>query len=85
MKVKELLQLLSGADPEAQVILQKDGAGNDYSPLDAVDTQAVYLPKTTWSGEVYRSAWTAAEADMSEEDWRELLSGPRSVVLGPVN
>jgi hypothetical protein len=85
MKVKELIVLLSGVNPEAEVILQKDAEGNGYSPLSGVDTQAVYVPESTWSGEVYDLGWTAEEAGMEEEAWKLLQEEPSCVVLYPVN
>lgn len=85
MKVKELIEALAGADPEAEVILQKDAEGNGYSPLDAVDHDAVYVPESTWSGEVFSMHWTAEDACMDKEEWAEITSKPRCVVLAPVN
>jgi hypothetical protein len=85
MKVKELIEELSKLDPESQVILQKDAEGNGYSPLYAVDGDAVYLPDSTWSGDVYSTNWTADDADMDAEEWAETLKKPRCVVLAPVN
>lgn len=85
MKVRELLAALVGADPEAEVILQKDGEGNGYSPLHAVDDEAVYVPDSTWSGDVYSLSWSADDAGMSEEEWRRITAKPRCVVLAPVN
>lgn len=51
MKVKELIEELSKMDGEREVILQKDGEGNGYSPLYDLDAGA-YVPDTTWSGDV---------------------------------
>ena len=85
MKVKELIEELSKLDPESQVILQKDAEGNGYSPLYAVDGDAVYLSDSTWSGDVYSTNWTADDADMDAEEWAEMLKKHRCVVLAPVN
>jgi hypothetical protein len=85
MKAKELIEALSAADPEAEVILQKDAEGNGYSPLHCADTEAVYVPDNTWSGAVYSLNWTADDAAMSEEEWAEIAKKPRCVVLAPVN
>jgi hypothetical protein len=70
---------------DAEVILQKDGEGNGYSPLYEVDGEAVYVAETTWSGTVYSTAWTANDADMDKEEWAEILAKPRCVVLAPTN
>lgn len=85
MKVRELLAALSEADPDAEVIMQKDAEGNGYSPLAVVDLEAVYVPDTTWSGEVLSLSWTAYDADMEQSEWDEMRARPRCVVLAPVN
>jgi hypothetical protein len=85
MKVKELIEALSAAHPEAEVILQKDAEGNGYSPLHCADTEAVYVPESTWSGEVYSLSWSAEDAGMDGDEWQEVSSKPRCVVLAPVN
>ena len=85
MKVKELIEALASCDPEAEVILQKDAEGNGYSPLHAVDHEAVYFPDSTWSGHVYSTTWSADDACKSEEEWQDILRKPRCVVLAPVN
>ncbi len=85
MKVKQLIEILSAFDPESKVILQKDGEGNGYSPLAGADNNAVYIPRTTWWGEVYHTTWDAYDAGMTEEEWSEILQRPRCVVLFPVN
>ena len=51
MKVRELIEELSKLNPEFDVIMQKDGEGNSYSPCAGVDITH-YMPETTWSGEV---------------------------------
>lgn len=85
MKVKELLAALAEASPEAEVILQKDAEGNDYSPLEGVDGNAIYVPTNTWTGIVYSLKWTASDADMTEAEWVKTKTNPRCVVLFPVN
>jgi hypothetical protein len=85
MKVKELLAALAEADPEADVILQKDAEGNGYSPLAGADLNAVYMPDSTWSGDVYSMEWTADDACMTAAEWAEMQAKPRCVVLHPVN
>ena len=39
MKLKELKEIIKDMDDESIVILQKDGEGNGYSPLEGVDDQ----------------------------------------------
>lgn len=50
MKVKELIELLSGQDPEREIVLSKDAEGNNYSPLENF-SEGSYTPDTAWSGE----------------------------------
>ena len=85
MTVKDLLEALKDMPPDAEVILQKDGEGNGYSPLSDVDGDAVYVAETTWMGSVYSTAWSASDACMDNDEWAELLKRPRCVVLAPVN
>ena len=85
MRVAELVELLQKLPRTADVILQKDSEGNGYSPLSSVDGNAVYLPESTWHGEVLSTDWSAEDAGMSEDEWAKLKCQPRCVVLCPVN
>jgi hypothetical protein len=85
MKVKELMRLLEKENPESEVILQKDSEGNGYSPLYAVDGDAVYVPASTYSGDVFSLEWSADEACMPEPAWEAMKQQPRCVVLAPTN
>lgn len=85
MTVKELKDAISALPDEMEVILQKDSEGNGYSPLAGADPDAVYVPKTTWFGEVYDTKWTADNAGMTEGDWNQIKSKPRALVLYPIN
>ena len=44
MKVKDMLEILSTLNPNAEVIIQKDSEGNRYSPLKGIYTEKVYVP-----------------------------------------
>jgi hypothetical protein len=85
MLVKDLIEALKDLPPDAEVILQKDGEGNGYSPLSGVDADAVYIAETTWAGEVYSAGWSADDAGVESDEWAEILKRPRCVVLAPVN
>lgn len=85
MLVKDLLEALKDMPPDAEVVLQKDAEGNGYSPLEAVEGDALYVAETTWSGDVYSTEWSAEDACMEETEWEEMLGRPRCVVLAPVN
>jgi hypothetical protein len=80
MKVRELIAELIKLPGESEVILQK------YSPLYCVDGDAIYMAENSYSGEVYSTEeeWDADWSSMEKEDWNEMMSGPRCVVLAPM-
>jgi len=83
LTVKELIEKLKDMPQDAEIIMQKDA---DYSPLSVVDPDALYVPDSTWSGDVYSLDWTAADCCMDEEEWEEMKANhPRCVVLAPIN
>lgn len=75
MKVKELIERLSGFNGELNVILQKDSEGNGYSPLSDADDNGMYVAETTYSGDMY---------DKNDPECTE-LGGENVVVLWPKN
>ena len=85
MNVKELKEAIADLPDEMEVILQKDSEGNGFSPLSDVSANVVYIPDSTWSGDVFSMNWTADDACMSEEEWNDMKSKPRSLLLCPVN
>lgn len=87
MTVKELIDELQKLPSDSLVILQKDAEGNGYSPLHAVDGNAIYQEHTTWHGEVFSADWTADQACWElEDEWeRYKARQPRCCVLAPVN
>lgn len=85
MKVKDLIKELKTYNQEAEIILQKDAEGNGYSPLAGGDNQCVYIPDSTWSGEVHSLLDSADENCMKEDEWQEIKKKGACVVLYPVN
>ena len=85
MKIKELKAAIADLPDDMQVIIQKDGEGNGFSPLEGVDADAVYVPNSPWSGEVFDTNWTADDACMDEGEWDRLMAKPRCLILYPVN
>ena len=85
MTIKELKREIDNLPDDMEVILQKDGEGNGYSPLASADADMVYIPETTWSGEAYAMCWSADDCCLSEDEWKEMKSKPRSLILHPVN
>lgn len=85
MKVSELIAFLEQCDPDREVILQKDGEGNGYSPLSGF-VECAYHPYNDWSGEARLESLTPeliaegySDEDLAyEDDWPV-------VILFPVN
>jgi hypothetical protein len=85
MNVRELKEVIANLPDDMEVVLQKDREGNGYSPLEGADSNAVYIPDSTWSGDVYDMNWTANDACMTNEEWEEIKTLPRTLILYPVN
>lgn len=85
MKIKELKELIENLPDDMEVILSKDSEGNNYSPLSDGDPNMVYIPETTWFGDVYDMGWSAEDACMSDDEWERLNKLDKSLVLWPVN
>lgn len=85
MTVKELKAELKNLPDDMEVILQKDSEGNGYSPLAGADAEAVYVPDSTWSGDVYSMDWSADDACMTDEEWKDIQAKPRALILYPTN
>lgn len=81
----ELKHELADLPDETEIILQKDSDGNGYSPLAGADSNAVYIPESTWGGEVYDLSWSADDADMEDDEWEEIKQRDRVLVLYPIN
>lgn len=52
MNVKQLKEILVDLPDEMEVVLSKDGEGNDFSPLVGYE-EGLYDPDSTWSGRFY--------------------------------
>lgn len=85
MKVKELIEILKNLPKNTQVIMSKDAEGNTFTPLDEVETNNIYVPESSWYGNIYHESWSAEDAMETEEGWNEILKQPRCVVLWPIN
>lgn len=86
MKVRELRELLAGAGDDDEVVLAKDAEGNGYSPL-AGGWAALYVPESTWSGDVYLRELDAEDREQgyTEEDLYDGEDGQLAFVLTPTN
>lgn len=85
MTVKELITILKYIEGDTEIIIQKDSEGNEYSPLSGADSNAVYVPDSTYSGHVYNLAWSAEDANISEDEWKQLKTNKKSLILYPIN
>jgi hypothetical protein len=75
MKVKELIEQLKLMPQDSEVVMSKDGEGNNFSPF-AEMTKCLYEPENTWSGEL------VDEEELDEEPSETCL---RAVCLWPVS
>jgi hypothetical protein len=76
MTVRELIEALQAVDPDMLVVLQEDAEGNGYSPLAGAEP-ALYVARSTWSGEVY------SQNDL--EEYGQPEGGQTAMILWPVN
>lgn len=85
MKVRELIEQLSHADPEADVVLQSDPEGNSFETCEGVDvTKQIYIIDRTGI-DVYRTELTDGmkAAGYEEEDVRDASEGEACIVIYP--
>lgn len=86
MKAKDLIKILS-ANPEAEVVMQRDSEGNGYSPCDGA-WNGHYVPETTWFGEAFLKGPLTADQlkhGFSEEDLTTDSKRQDTIFLVPVN
>lgn len=86
MTVKELRDMLVGLPDDMDVVMSKDGEGNSYSPLSDCNSNCIYIPDSTWSGDVVYMYHGAEGVGMDQEEWEHFIKvNKRSLVLCPVN
>lgn len=75
------------ANPDVELIMQKDAEGNGFCPLSGIDFEVVYVPgEDSWYGECYDKDWTADECCLDEDEWEELKrTNSGYAILFPVN
>ena len=71
MKSHELAKMLL-EQPDVELICQCDSEGNEYSPLSGIEFDVVYVPDTTYRGEVFSKDYTAEDNCMEEDEWEDL-------------
>lgn len=86
LTVGELADYLADQPRDRQIVMAKDAEGNGYSPLSAAE-EAIYVPESTWSGEIYQTPEQIAASDDPEDefDGSGEEGAVRVVLLGPVN
>jgi hypothetical protein len=82
MKVEDLKKMLNNLPDDMEVIIQKDSEGNDFSPLAGAYSNAVYIGNNL-SGDVYFTDHSADDACMDDDEWKQILNKPRSLILYP--
>lgn len=85
MNIKELLELIKDLPDDMEIILQKDSEGNDYSSLAGVDYDCIYIPETSYNGTVYSTELNEEDFGMEKDEWLDIKSNPKVLVLYPVN
>jgi len=83
--VGDLLGYLADEPRDRRIVLASDAEGNRHSPL-AGAWGAMYVPDSTWSGDVYPTE-EEIEADprLDEDEDGAPEGAERVIVLGPVN
>jgi len=79
MNVKELREILKNVDDDVEIVIAKDGEGNDFSPLSGMAT-GEYQMITTWYGDFFGSEI------IGDEDYGQ--PGPnttKAICMWPVN
>lgn len=86
MKVKEFKVLVNTWDDEDEVIMSKDGEGNNFSPFSDCSEQ-IYIPDCTWSGEIRQRELTPEliAQGYTDEDLYHGDNGVNAIVLWPTN
>jgi hypothetical protein len=86
MTVKDLKELIANLPDDMEIVMQKDGEGNEFSPLSGMDSNCYYVPEETWYGKVYSEFFSADDNGLEEEEWQRIKNMiPKALVLFPVN
>lgn len=84
--VKDLKEDIADLPDDMEIIMQKDAEGNGYSPMAGADPNCIYVPNTTWYGEVYSLDWGYEDVLMDADEWDELKEKKdKALVLCPIN
>lgn len=81
--VRDLREALEDLPDDMLVYVQVDAEGNGYKKCAGADPEGV-LVDDSYHAEIYSAEWTADDACLDEEEWDQLLSEPRVLVIHPV-
>ncbi len=77
MTVNELLKVLKRLPPTLEVVMSKDGEGNQFSPYDEYSL-GIYTPESTWSG--------SFESHVQDDNGYSIkVEEPNAIVFWPMN
>jgi hypothetical protein len=88
MKVSELIEALKDLPPDLEVVMSKDAEGNGFSPLDGIDDDSVYIPESTYHGDVYSITDVEDNPEdygFEDDEWEDVKKTRPCVVLWPTN
>ncbi len=86
MNIKNLKEIIADLPDDMEIIMQRDSEGNGFSPLAGADPDNIYIPESTWSGEVYDLEWSAGDCCLEEDEWKRMKEENAAVlVMSPVN
>lgn len=86
MNIKQLKEVIKDLPDNMEVVIQTERE-YEFDPLKAVplvtaNSNVIYQPKR---GNAYLIEWSAEEACWEEEDWEELKTQPKSLLLSGTN
>lgn len=80
LTVKELIDQLSGLDPDAVVIMQRDPEGNGYAPCSGAEGNGAWDTKER----EYGYATLTPELERQGFSQEDVIAGVPAVVLWPI-
>lgn len=83
MTVKDLKEALKNLPDNMPIYVSRDGEGNSFAPLAAIDTSNFIMNDDPHDIEIGSEDWSASDAMMDEDEWAEKLQEPRILVFWP--
>lgn len=82
IKVKDLKEAIKDLPDDMEIYLQKDSEGNGYAPLYYIDPDTV-VEEDDGETIVYDLSWTAEDACKEDDEWEEIKSRKKTLILAP--